>query len=494
MIARDAAQNEELLTAFSRNHLRFDGTPFAGLVSPSSTLISEECRREVTAHVRAVAAWHAGVQRIYADLLTTGDEQHPLLRMMEWGLDEYAVRLQRASALREDRPTLGRLDCVRLGGAHAISEVQWKGAGEGWLASIDRSYREIFPLAAGERPFGDLVEAWARVFPRDGCSINTGRAVWADAEVFLNGELRQRGVRVVFSPAREISNAVELDGSTLRVRGIDAPNDALRYLFLDRLTEVLGANVLDPLVEAYVDGTVALDPPPSYLYNQKLPQALPFSSEHRSHFPDSVREAFIPSVLITDAPPALEPIAAQLDGDGARVAEISSWDELPSLPAAIREKIVVKCGSSHQFDNHGGHGVFRLGGTEEAARTILDRVLARVAEGEPWIVQPFMGARWDVPIAHPSRPFKMREASLYAKFGVYFRLPARAGGEQPEVLGGVASLGTSWKVSGASGTPSRIDEGGSLVGAFRHDIRVGSRPTLDAAGSGGMQLHEGSGS
>lgn len=198
----------------------------------------------------------------------------------------------------------------------------------------------------------------------------------------------------------------------------------------------------------------------------------------------------IPSVLITTTRPALEPIAAHLDGEDSRLTEISSWDELLSLPDHTRERIVVKCGSSHQFDNHGGHGVFRLGGSEGEARAILEPILARVAEGEPWIVQPFNGARWDVPVAHPSTAFDMKEASLYAKFGVYFRLPAQQGG-QVDVLGGVTSLDTTWKVSGASGTPARIDESGVLVGAFRHDIRVAAGLVSVSDDSSVPQAHEG---
>jgi hypothetical protein len=474
MIVRTPEHNIALRETFARNYVKYDGAPFMGLLSPSSTLIPESTVTRLRDHLRGVDAWYRGVLKVYQELLSDTEANHPLLQALEWGLDEHARRLQRESALRGDHPVVGRLDCVDLGSDNFIAEVQWKGAGEGWLAAIDRSYRELLPLQSGHEKLGDLVDAWAQHFSNDGCSVNTGRVGWMDAEVFLVRELAAKGVTLTSLPPGDVQKALAFDGAQ-PVISDDGQRTAMRHLYLDRLTEVLDPTVLDRLVAAYADGHLVIDPPPSYLFNQKLPMSLPFSGPFKGYFDDSVRRALIPTVWLSttasksDLSP-LVPLVQHPEAD--RLTCLANWDDVSELPAELRALLVLKCGSADQNDNHGGHGVHRLDGPVGQARRTLDGVLRRIRDtGEPWMMQPYLGRQWRVPIALPSRPDETVEADLHAKFGIYFKLPGQSR-LTPELLGGVASLGTSWKVSGASKTPARIDGAGQLTGAFRHDIRV----------------------
>lgn len=473
MIARGPEDNGRLVERFAANCLRYEGHPFMGLVSPTSTLIPETAAERLREHVAAVDAWARGVAAVYAGLLDAGDDAHPMLRMLEWGLDRDAVRLQRASAIRGDRPVAARMDCVDLGSDNFIAEVQWKGAGEGWTASIDRSYREVFPMDEGHQGLGDLVRAWAEVFRTDGCAVNTGRLGWMDAEEFLMHELRALGTTLVSRVPADVQALLDLgDGGVPAVAG-DGTRQPLRHLFLDRLTEVIDVDVIDRLVEHYVAGELVLDPPPSYVFNEKLPMALPFTDGYREHFDDAVRRALVPSVLVTADAPRLGGIVPYVrSGDAAMLGDVRTWDDVLALPSELRGDLVLKCGSADQWDNHGGHGVFRLDGETGAAREVLGSVLGRVRDtGEPWVVQPYLGNRWRVPVAHLDDPFSPREMDLHAKFGIYFRLP-HGDHTSYDVLGGIATMSTSWKVSGASKTPATVVADGTLAGAFRHDIRV----------------------
>ncbi|MFY1674075.1 hypothetical protein ACN27G_29685 [Plantactinospora sp. WMMB334] len=476
IITRPPDRNQALLAEFTKNHLRYDGAPFAGLLSPTSTLIPASAAARLPEDAAAVDRWYEGLLDLYLALL---DKDHPsdLLGRIEWGLDPDMRRLQRASARRRDRPRIGRLDCVDLGSDHFVTEVQWKGAGEGWLAAIDRSYRTVFPLDPAHRPFGDLVKAWAGVFAGDGCSVNTGRCGWGDAEQFLNTELARLGTTLAWSDFDAITTMLRRDGDQLLVDH-DGQTHPLHHLFLDRLTEVMPVELIDALVTAATAGRVVLDTPPSYLFNQKLPLALPFTPGYEQYFPDTVRRTLIPTIILNPDRPDLEALVPHLRHDDRdTVAHLDSWDAVLDLPEDLRGLLVLKCGSIDQFRNHGGQGVHRLDGSPDQAAATLKVVLDRaVALGEPWVIQPYLGHRWQVPATLMSRPDELTTLDLHAKFGVYLHLSEQAG-PPPQVLGGVASLGTTWKVSGASKTPASVDDAGVWHGAFRHDIRVEAGPS-----------------
>ncbi|WP_436528425.1 hypothetical protein [Actinoplanes sp. HUAS TT8] len=472
IIARPPHRNRDLIAEFGRNHLRYDGAPFAGLLSPTSTLIPAAARTRLYGDARAIDGWYEGLLDLYLELLNTHGSDHDLIRALEWCLDDDMRRLQRESAARRDRPRIARLDCVDLGSDHFVTEVQWKGAGEGWLAAIDRSYRTVFPIEDGHRPFGDLVASWAGVFTGAGCSVNTGRRGWGDAEQFLNTEVAALGTTLTWSDFDDITKILRVDGDRILVDAGDR-SEPLNHLFLDRLTEVMPTNLIDALVTAATAGTIVLDTPPSYLFNQKVPLALPFTPGYEHYFPDDIRKTLIPTILLDPGQPdlaRLSPFLRHDDRDAA--AHADSWDDVVNLPEPVRSLIVLKCGSIDQYHNHGGQGVFRLDGSPEQATATLKTVLDRaITHNEPWVIQPYLGHQWQVPATVMSRPDELTPLDLHAKFGVYLHLH-RNRGVTPRILGGVASLGTTWKVSGASKTPAYISADGTWHGAFRHDIRV----------------------
>jgi hypothetical protein len=462
---RSAASNPELLQEFHRCGMGYAEKAYTGLVSPCSTLIDASTVARVNADVASLKNWCASTVQLYAALLRAGG-QHSLVGDLEWGLADISIRYQRESTLLNELPRLGRLDCVVIGEDHYIGEVQWKGAGEGYWASVEAAYQTVFPLLGDELPFGNLIDSWASTFASDGVAINTGKAAWMPSEQFLIKELRSREVFMEsFSAAAVEQNLAFVSGHPIVV-GPSGTGRPLRYLYLDRLTEVFEPSNLDKLLRAHRNGDVFVDPPASYIFNEKLPLSLPFSREFAAEYTDDIRAMLIPSTRIHDGRPDFHADFVKLVPREVadQLLSLKSWRGLLSLSEEARSWIVLKCASAHKQDNHGGNGVFRLG--DQADAGLFAEVCKRALDdGEPWIVQPYRGASVVVPIADQNQLTRTISAHMYPKFGFYFDLAAN------KVLGGVTSFSSGWKVSGASRIESTIGSNG-FSGAFRHDIRV----------------------
>jgi len=473
IIDHDKNRNRELLAKFYENDISYDRKKFCGLCSPSSTLIDKGVVDKLQNDLYAIENWVDGVLEIYGELINKKNDEL-LLQMLEWGLDEYACKLQRESTLLKQKPVSARLDCVCLNESNYVTEVQWKGAGEGNAAAIEDSYQSIFTIPTDQLPFNNLINSWAEFLPKDGCSVNTGKKGWMDTERYLISELKKKNICLVSIPYNEIQNCIRLEKDKLLVKSEDEWIQ-VKYLYLDRLSEVIDSSMLDKIIKLYNDGKIILDPPPSYIFNQKLPMCLPFMERYKSYFKDSVREVLIPTISISpEGKFDLSPLMFCMKNETLK-NNINTFENIIDLPINIRKNLVIKCGSIHNWFNHGGHGVYRIDGEQNQIKEIFDHISTRIKEEkEPWVIQPYMGKKWNTPVTHISNIDEIKYMDLYAKFMIYFHLSTESE-SKPILKGGISTLGADWKVSGASSTPAVILEDNTYCGAFRHDIRINNK-------------------
>ncbi|MEK7590847.1 MAG: hypothetical protein AAB489_01415 [Patescibacteria group bacterium] len=462
---------ERILEALNEEGIRYDQPMYSALISPSSAIISKQCAAKIEHDIRTIWEWSRQSAALYAELIERRDEHSELVQACEWGLTPDAVALQRESSRLGEEPGIGRIDAVKVEGDQQIAEIQWKGGGEGFIAAIDEQYRHLFPQREDQSHFGHLAERWADAFRStesedEVCVLNTGRSVWMDSEQWLAKKLAPRGITMVSLPPSRVAESLIVDNDRVLVN-TGKGFRKLDYLYLDRLTEVIPPELLQKIIGVSRDGRLRIDPPPSYLFNEKVPLALPFTDEYRRGFSGRIREILIPSALMHDGKPDLSAVASSLDHPGSSVlSEMNQWEDLLKVPRSLREQLVFKCASAHKTDNHGGHGVWRLWGSTSVAGKVLNEVLSRVrGKHEPWIVQKYVQETFTVPFAHPEYTEEIQTRTAHARFGIYCSMQRN----RPLLLGGIATFSPFWKVAGKAASR---DKDGRLNGSAFTDIRV----------------------
>lgn len=457
-----------ILEKFAESNLKFDQDSYSCLVTPSFASISSDAVAQLNADIKYVWEWLKSTLHIYNDELDNNPDS-PLVQALEWGLNDYSIALQRSSARNMELPKLGRLDSVILEPRQQIAEVQWKGGGEGFISEILNSLNKIFIDSKTEQ-FGNLSKGLENVFRETKTEeivvLNTGRSLWMQTELNLSKELGERGVKFFSLPPNEVADHIQVQNGKVYLT-MEGVTEKLDYIYLDRLSEALPEELLVKVIDSYREGNLFLDPPPSYIFNQKISLALPFMKQYKKYYSDEIRRIFIPSVLITNDKPDLTPIIPYIKHTKAELlAEVNNWDDLAILPKKIRGNLVIKCASSHKYNNHGGHGVFRLWGSKVVAEKTLTEVLDNVRRGnEPWIIQPYIDETWKVPFAHPLHVNQIQYYDAHARFGIYCGII----NDMPQVIGSIATFSPFWKVAGKT---AGFDENGKLKGSAFTDIRV----------------------
>lgn len=464
---------KRIIDELNGQDLSYDRSQYSGLITPASVVLEAGTSQRLHNDIPVVWDWFRQWRAIYRELLEGDDGTNEILQASEWGLDPTALEFQRESTRREEDPLLGRIDSVSLGVRQQIAEVQWKGGGEGFIAAIDATYRRLFPLEGGTESLGNLADNWGRVLRSANSQsegpvhiLNTGRNLWKEGEGFLAQELASQGVQWSFLPPEEVASHLRLQDGRVYLQ-IEGGLHPLDFIYLDRLSEVIPQEMMAELCRIALDGNIRIDPPSSYLFNQKIGLALPFMTEYKERFSDRIREILIPSVLVLGDEPDCTPIIPALSHSKRDlVGDLRTWDDLLKLPRSLREQLVFKCASTHQHDNHGGHGVWRLWGSESVAKRSLDEILNRArVQKEPWILQPYVNTTWDVPFVHPEKPEEVQRIQAHARFGIY----CGHSEETPYLLGGIATFSPFWKVAGKT---AGHDKDGKLTGSAFTDIRI----------------------
>lgn len=461
----------KIIETFNERGISYDAPQYSGLVMPASVVLTNDVAQQIRDDISEIWTWIHQWISVYRDLLHGADKSNSVLVATEWGLSADALEFQRLSTELGEEPSVGRIDSVTLETRQKIAEVQWKGGGEGFIAAIDHTYRHLFPLREGQWPLGELAHNWRHVFRRKAGRdvihvLNTGRSIWRKGEQFLADELEPFGIKLLFLSPDGIPSALRIQDEKVCVE-IDGELYPVDFIYLDRLSEAVSPETLTKLCRLALDGKVKIEPPPSYIFNQKIGLALPFMPDYRNLFSDQIREILIPSVLVTDDKPNCNPLINSISHPKRDLlGDLQSWDDILRLPRSLRECLIFKCASADQEYNHGGHGVWQIGGSTEVAKRNLERILNRVKTlKEPWIVQPYIHETRDVPVAHPDTPDVTQRINAHARFGIYCGYQ----NQTSFLLGGIANFGSYWKVAGKKAS---YDEHGHLTGSAFTDIRV----------------------
>jgi hypothetical protein len=441
------ADVEKIVAALEQRDTVYEGAGYSGLVCPATVDVDADAVPRLVGEMNAIWEWN----RVWHDLYSA----HPSVRQLsDHGVPEKALRVQRRVLDRE--PEVARVDSVTLSPHQAVAEVQWKGGGEGFAAGVQDAYLDVIPCRQGQEPLGGvLAGSWASLYGTGRFVVTSTRGTWRRSEQFLMDALAPAGVDLTFIPRQVIARQIRVHDGHVQAqwhgtwRRVD-------YLSLDRLSEALPDALFRSVIECYERGTLHIEPPPSYLYSQKVGYALPWHPLYRDSFSDDVRSVLIPTVYLNDGPRSLALLQTVVEHpQQARLAELRSWDDLQTLPESLRRAIVVKCGSINGSLNHGGRGVWRLG-----SPATLAAVLRRIDRGEPWIAQPYVDRTWRVPLAMPPDG-DPRTRPAHARFCLYVR-------RGPRLLGGLATFSTFWKSAGKS---ARTDDRGRMTGSAFVDLR-----------------------
>jgi hypothetical protein len=459
---------EQIDAALTARDTVYEGEKYSGLVCPCTVSVPGSDVPRLAREIRAIWEWNRIWHDLYADAATGFDRIDGVLGYTDYGLTRKALAVQRRPSVLKRDPRIGRVDSVNLAPHQAVAEVQWKGGGEGFAAGVQAAYLSAIPCGAGTDPLGGvLTESWAEFYRGYTSSgrpfvVNSTRHTWERSEQYLISALAELGVDLAFIPRQRI-------GSRLTVRdhkvyaewgGVARRVD---YLSLDRISEALPDELFLQVIDAYELRRVHIEPPPTYLYSQKIGYALPWHPRYRDAFCDEVRSVLIPSVCLNDGPASLRLLAPSIEHPRHELlAEISSWDDVQALPDGLRRRIVVKCGSINGQLNHGGRGVWRLG-----SAATLQNVLRRIDRGEPWIAQPYIDRTWKVPLSMPADGAPDIQ-SCHARFCLYASHDRGLPGTCPRILGAVVTLSTFWKSAGKSASR---DAQGRIRGSAFLDLR-----------------------
>ena len=457
-----------LLDQFNENNVTFEQKTYSGLISPCSALINSEAAEKINSDATLIWEWAETAQRIYANLIAN-DPQNPLVKALEKNLTNVALYQQRQSALRGDLPKFGRIDSIALEPNQKIAEIQWKGGGAAFMAQIQRIYNERYQQE-GEVQFGDLVKGLSKLYTenqtkKEPTVLIVTSSFWKKTEDLLATQLKIDGINLIATPIKGIAKKLKVENGMVYIEH-DLKKYKLDYIYLDRLSERLPNELLEKVIFAYESKNVILDPPPSYLYNQKITLALPFQEEYRNYFSEGIRSILIPTALMSNNNPDLSSIIPFITHSKAYLlGEIKTWEDLIKLPVALRNQLVLKYASTDKFNSCGGHRVIRLKCSNSILEKTLETILNDINNNEPWIIQPYINETWDVPFAHPESCDNIEIMKAHARLNIYC---ANINGIK-EVIGSIATFSPLWKVAGKTAS---YDENGHLNGSSFTDIRL----------------------
>jgi hypothetical protein len=461
----EAGQIDAALTA---QGTVYEGETYSGLVCPCTVSVAGSDVPRLGREIRAIWEWNRTWHDLYAEAAKGFDRIGGVLGYTDYGLTRKALTGQRRSSVLKRDPRVGRIDSVALSPHQAVAEVQWKGGGEGFAAGVQAAYLSAIPCGAGAAPLGGvLTESWAEFYRGYALGgrpfvINSTRHTWERSEQYLINALGLLGVDLAFIPRQRIGGYLTVRNHNVYAEWGGLPR-RVDYLSLDRMSEALPDELFSQVIDAYEHGRVHIEPPPTYLYSQKIGYALPWHPRYRDAFSDEVRSVLIPSVCLNEGPTSLRLLASSIEHPKRELlSEISSWDDVQSMPDGLRRRIVVKCGSINGQLNHGGRGVWRLG-----SAATLHSVLRRMERGEPWIAQPYVDRTWKVPLSMPAGEAPSIQ-SCHARFCLYASHNEPIQGPSPRILGGLTTFGTFWKSAGKSAS---TDDQGRMHGSAFVDLR-----------------------
>jgi len=472
ILCYDKVISKELYNSFLANNLIYGNeTDFGSLITPSSTLLEKNEVKEIGSDLAVL--WE--LYRIWNKLY-----QHSLVNEAPSWIKEYSehsmgdeeVLISRMFSSAELEPSLCRVDYVCLGTKRCIAEVQWRFGGPGLFFGMQDVYSNVLPAASGEEALGSTIKGLHDVIGQfigdhDAVAVNLVRGVWLNGESYLEKAYKNMGLRYIPITIEEAgSRIVNRDGDFF---AIDEEGKSHKIGFLNghSFIRFFPKKELVELAKSALDARIWIETPLNYIYRQKWGLALPFMEEYKKLFSNRIREIVIPTALLNGRKPDLSPIVPYVKHPQVdKLLHIESLMDLAELPTSLRKVLVLKCGSGTGEFYIDGKGVFRLTGSREYVRKTLEFIKHRVDCNEPWIIQPYIDEKYEIPV---SLPWALDSSTLINAHARVMIFGSRCGNNQPAIIGGLGNYGEYWKVSGR--TPC-MSEQGSIGGTAFNDIRV----------------------
>jgi len=448
-----------------------DGLSYASLVSPASVVVSSAEVRELGIDLCAVAELYRTVNELYLSSLD-GDAPDWIRACVEQGLTPVQREAHELTARARLEPVMGRADYVEVrSGRRQLAEMQWKSGGPGLLIGHQRAYAEAFAHRAGTSPLGDLETTYLDTLFATSPAVpavvaNEVRSEWLNGEAGLVKRADERGWSYRSMNRATLASSLTWGPHGLRLREDEGSHD-VTVLRGRGFTEVLADELTLRLATAALNETIWIEAPLNFLYRQKWCLALPFARDLANHFADRTREIVIPSALVLGECVDLTCIADQISSAYIdQVASVRTLADLVQLPGGLRRRLVFKCGAGVGDYHSRGRGVFRLAGSRRSAATVVDFVRQRVAEGEPWILQPFVDDKYTVPLAIPTATKEIEMVVSHSRLMVF---GGRQNDQTWQVQGAIGNFAKHWKVSGS---PAGTDTQGETRGSAFVDVRL----------------------
>jgi hypothetical protein len=362
---------------------------------------------------------------LYAQMLKTANRLYAnspeggsiVTRLAEGGLCREAVRCQRAlyAGLYEVRlPMLLRADMLSLDKA---VELNIPGGG---LAIMDA----ITKVTAPDGRFGmGLAKGWAEALrelsgkkhPR--VALPLYKDCRGEQEYFAH-LLTSLGVPAVLH-GRELPDP----------RGIDV---LVRF----GLESQVKSRGWDKIWDAYTAGDIKIEPPPTSLYDSKVPELLAFHPATRKAFPEEIRNIFPETWLVER-----DGLVTVSSGGGMKKVKM---EDIARLPVKERVFALKYAGSATELSG-GGRGVYQLDtrkwGKFDPAELMLKAMSDWSGKQDPWLIQRRL--RVDYPVTYLDEQEQLVSAGMRARIMPYYWMKEDG---SVQIIGGAAVFRKNWKV------------------------------------------------
>lgn len=442
--------------------IRYGQSGGSWLPSPASVRIDPAEWAEMGGDLGEVWQWYRTWNEIYCESLC-GEADPSIAALVEFGLKDHEVPIQREFARLGMEPVSCRVEYVHARDRRYIAEVQWVSGGLGLFAGIDWAYDAV---SAGSPKRRLLADGLLDAFTENACGapdiLSLVRDDWLPGEGFLGRFAERRGIS--FTGVDRSSCA-----DVLRAKQIPAG-----LIYGQGYTSLVPAEIFVGLARDAISRKFAPESPYNHIYRQKWGLALVHDPRYAHRFSERLRRIIPVSVLLNDVSPRFDLLGA-VDESFERISDLA---EVIELPDRVRKSLIIKSGAGVGGFHSNGRGVFRLGGSRLAARKTVDFVRERITLGEPWILQPFVSTPMPMPLASGIAADAFTEYDTHVKLMVFGARSASSGTAGP--VGALANYGRHWKVGGRS---PRLDAAGRQEGTAFTDVAVGEYEQ-DERGSG----------
>jgi len=334
-------------------------------------------------------------------------------------------------------PQLARLDCTSLWFPVEVQErLGFLGGCTSWhMANDQAGYPNgLDPVAGGDIPRQLAVAFTILAGKSDPRVLLISPVGYLSEQEFLKTQLEIHGVFAAVADRDEFLQGVDLSFSQGKVMFKGQRIDVIYRRELNSATLAQTEAGLKVL-QAYLDGQVAVEPPLNMLYDCKSPMAWVHHPETSGYFSQAVKD-LIPSTALL---PLDNDQVFRLGADSLTTNKI-----LRELSNEKRSFVVKYAGPSIEY-GLGGRAVFSLEGSHKQAGGIVDNARDQIGQGHSWIIQPQNHVKYQTWRLEGD---EVVQEQMYARLLFYYI--------RGILFAGQANFNKNWKVAGNKTTVMSI--------------------------------------